>query len=32
MVYKAAAGENMVKIADSHGDHYSYAPRILQKS
>jgi len=32
MVYKAAAVENMVKIADSHGDHYSYAPEILAKS
>jgi hypothetical protein len=29
MVYKAAAVEDMVEIADSHGDHYSYAPEIL---
>jgi hypothetical protein len=30
MVYKAAAAvEDMVEIADSHEDHYSYAPEIL---
>lgn len=32
MVYRVAAPENMVEIADLLGDHSSFAPKILEKS